>query len=365
MDERVVSSLGPIPGSESDGRVPASERMLEAGLTLSLIPSIGCVRYGELLASHGSVEAALSVMPRAAVDAARVTARRHLKRLSAIGGRLLVRGLPGYPGLLLDLADPPPVLFAVGSLDLLARSQVAIVGTRTATSYGLAVARDLARATAAGGLVVTSGMARGVDAAAHLGALSCGGGTIAILGTGIDVPYPRSNAGLYRAIARQGLLLSELPPGDRADAGSFPRRNRIIAALAAVTVVVQAGYRSGALITASRALELGRSVAAVPGPIDVAAHAGSNELLRDGAQVVTGAADLLQLAGASLRPVVIPELHGPEAAVWSALGDGPADLDTLLARTGLPAREAAVAVGSLELAGLVSAGFSGELRRLA
>ncbi len=349
-----------------DGWLDAgSEGRFEAGLALSLMAGVGSVHYGELLASHGSAEAALSAMPRAAVDAARSLAQRHLVRLTAIGGQLLVRGLPGYPALLLDLADPPPVLFSLGSLELLTRTQVAIVGTRSATSYGLAVARDLARAVAASGLVVTSGMARGVDAAAHLGALSTGGGTIAVLGTGVDVPYPRSNTSLHRAIVRQGLVLSEIPPGDRADAGSFPRRNRIIAALSGVTVVVQAGYRSGSLITAGRALELGRSVAAVPGPIDMASHAGSNELLRDGAQVVTGAADLLQLAGASLRPVFVPELHGPEAAVWSALADGPADLDTLLARTGLPAREAAVAVGSLELAGLVSAGFSGEFRRLA
>lgn len=365
MDERMVSTQGEGLPSGSAGGVSAGECTPEAGLALSLIAGVGCVRYGELLASHGSAEAALTAMPRTAVATARTAARRHIERLSAIGGQLLVRGLPGYPALLLDLTDPPPVLFALGSLDLLTRPQVAIVGTRSATSYGLAVARDLARAMAAGGLVVTSGMARGVDAAAHLGALSSGGGTIAVLGTGIDVPYPRGNTGLHRAIAQQGLLLSELAPGDRADAGSFPRRNRIIAALAIVTVVVQAGYRSGALITAGRALELGRSVAAVPGPIDVAAHAGSNELLRDGAQVVTGAADLLQLAGASPRPIFVPELHGPEAAVWSALADGPADLDTLLMRTGLPAREAAVAVGSLELAGLVSASYAGELRRLA
>ncbi|MHB1223145.1 MAG: DNA-processing protein DprA [Gemmatimonadaceae bacterium] len=337
---------------------------LEAGLALALVSGVGSVRYGELMALHGSAAAALARLPRAAAADAREQARRQLDRTAAIGGRVLLRGRPDYPAALLDLPDPPPVLFALGSAGWLARPQVAIVGTRSATSYGLSVARELARAAAAGGLVVSSGMARGVDAAAHLGALSAGGGTIAVLGTGVDVAYPRSNSALHRQIAQHGLILSEMPPGDRADAGSFPRRNRVIAALASVTVVVQAGHRSGALITAGRALDLGRLVAAVPGPIDVVAHAGSNELLRDGAQVVTCAADLLQLAGAPPKPTYVPTLAGPEAAVWQALADGPADLDSLLVRTGLPARECAVAVGAIELAGLVAAGYSGELRRM-
>lgn len=346
-----------------DGDGPHSEA-LEAGLALSLVAGVGCVRYGELLAQAGSAEAALERLGRARARAARAEAGRQLERLREIGGRLLLRGSPGYPSSLLDLPDAPAALFALGRPELLARAQVAMVGTRSATSYGLAVARELARAAAASGLVVTSGLARGVDAAAHLGALSAGGGTVAVLGTGIDVAYPRSNAALHREIAQQGLLLSELPPGERADAGSFPRRNRIIAALAGVTLVVQAGHRSGALITANRALDLGRTVAAVPGPIDVAAHAGSNELLRDGAQVVTCAADLLQLAGAPPHPSSAPALEGAEAAVWQALADGPRDLDALLALTGLPAREAVVAVGALELSGLVVSTYSGELRRM-
>lgn len=366
MTERPTAPSAVVPG---DGLQPegsgADEQALEAGLALSLAPGVGSVRYGELLARLGSADAALARLPRLVAAAARALARRQLDRLGAIGGHLLLRGRQGYPPALLDLPDPPPALFALGMLDWLGRTQVAIVGTRSATSYGLSVARDLARAVGAGGLVVTSGLARGVDAAAHLGALSAGGGTIAVLGTGIDIPYPRSHSALHREIGQRGLLLSEMPPGERADAGSFPRRNRVIAALATVTLVVQAGHRSGALITAGRALDLGRSVAAVPGPIDVAAQAGSNQLLRDGAQVVTSAADLLQLAGASPRPSYVPALEGPEAAIWLALADGPADLDSLLARTGLPAREGAVAVGALELAGLVSAGYSGELRRMA
>lgn len=334
------------------------------GLALSLLPTVGSARYARELAHHSSVSAALATWPRQAAEHARQRARAQLERLSSLGGTVLLRGAPDYPPLLLDLPDPPPALFALGRLELLHQPQLAVVGTRTATSYGMGVARDLSRAAAGAGLVITSGLARGVDAAAHLGALSAAGGTIAVLGTGVDVPYPSRNSTLYNEIVQRGLVLSELPPGSRADPGSFPRRNRIIAALAHVTLVVQAGQRSGALITANRALELGRAVAAVPGPIDVAAHAGSNELLRDGAHVVASTADLLQLAGADIRPGRAPELAGAEAAVWKVLGDGPTDLDTVLARTGLPARECAVAVGALELAGLVGTAFSGELRRL-
>lgn len=347
----------PAPGA------PLTEGMVD-GVALSLVPSVGGVRYGKELASHRTPSAALAALPYRIADTARGEARRHLKMMASLGGRVLLRGSADYPPALLDLRDPPPVLYALGRLELLCEPQLAMVGTRSATSYGLGVAREMARAAAGAGIVVTSGMARGVDSAAHIGALDAGGTTIAVLGTGVDVPYPSRNAPLYRQIVEGGLVISELPPGSRADAGSFPRRNRIIAALAPVTLVVQAGQRSGALITASRALELGRTVAAVPGPIDSASHLGSNELLRDGAHVVASAADLLQLAGADPRPSRAPELAGAEGAVWEALADGAADMDTLLARTGLPARECAIAVGSLELSGLVGTAFSGELRRL-
>lgn len=334
------------------------------GLALSLVPSVGGVRYGRELALHGSATAALEAQSRSIREAARAQAREQIARLVALGGQLLLRGAPDYPPALLDLRDPPPALFALGRVELLREQQIAMVGTRAATAYGMAVAREMARAGGGAGIVVTSGMARGVDSAAHAGALAVGGGTIAVLGTGVDIAYPSRNLALYREIVERGLVISELAPGNRADAGSFPRRNRLIAALASVTLVVEAGQRSGALITASRALELGRSVAAVPGPIDSASHVGSNELIRDGAHVVTSAADLLQLAGADPRPSRAPELSGAEDAVWQALAAGAADMDTLLARTGLPARECAVAVGSLELAGLVGTAFSGELRRL-
>ena len=209
-----------------------------------------------------------------------------------------------------------------------------------------------------------SGLARGVDAAAHRGALDVGGATCAVLGTGVDVVYPRGHAALQDDIAAHGLLLSELEPADAAHRGSFPERNRIIAALASVTIVVEAGFKSGALNTAGHALTLGRTVGAVPGPIDSPQSHGSNELLRDGAQVITSMADALALLGLT-APVRLAELPagGGERRLWDALGDGSADLDTLCTRSGLPAHEGMAAVSGLEIRGLVECALSGEIRR--
>jgi DNA processing protein len=187
---------------------------------------------------------------------------------------------------------------------------------------------------------------------------------VAVLGTGVEVVYPRGHARLQATIAERGLLVSELAPQNAAHGGSFPRRNRIIAALAAVTVVVEAGVRSGALITATHALELGRTVAAVPGPIDVPQAQGSNELLRDGALLIASIADAVTLLGldAPIRRVDIP-VDGAERKVWDALGMGAADLDTLCARVALPVHEGMAAVSALELRGLVQCTLTGEIRR--
>lgn len=270
-----------------------------------------------------------------------------------------------YPAALRDLPDPPRTLWARGNLALADRPCVAIVGTRRATHYAERVTRELARTLARAGACVVSGLARGVDAAAHLGALEVGGATIAVLGTGLDVVYPKGHAALQREIGERGLLLSELAPTDAAHRGSFPRRNRIIAALASTTIVVEAGVKSGALITAGHALEMGRAVAAVPGPIDVPQSQGSNELLRDGAVVITSMADVLALLGLT-APVRASELEagGAERLVWDALGQGGADLDSLCARAGLPAHEGLAAVSALELRGLVECALTGEIRRM-
>jgi DNA processing protein len=241
---------------------------------------------------------------------------------------------------------------------------VAIVGTRRATAYAERVTAELARALARAGACVISGLARGVDATAHRGALQVDGATCAVLGTGLDVVYPKGHAELQAEIGRRGLLVSEIEPANAAHGGSFPQRNRIIAALASVTIVVEAGFKSGALLTAKHADTLGRTVAAVPGPIDVPQSQGSNELLRDGSTMIATIADALALMGltAPIRLADIPEGSG-ERRMWDALGEGAADLDTLCTRSGLPAHEGMAAVSTLEMRGLIECALSGEIRR--
>lgn len=279
--------------------------------------------------------------------------------------RSLRRGEEDYPERLLDAPHPPRVLWAEGDLSLLDRPCVAIVGTRRATAYAERVARELGRVLALAGAAVVSGLARGVDACAHRGALDVEGATVAVLGTGLDVVFPKAHARLQHTIGERGLLLSELEPSDAAHGGSFPERNRIIAALCVATIVVEGGHQSGALITARHALEIGRSVGAVPGPIDVPQSAGSNRLLADGAVVIAAMADALLLAGlvAPLRVSDLPE-QGAERRLWDALASGPADLDTLCTRAALPAHEGMAALTALEVRGMIECALSGEIRRM-
>ncbi|MHB0947655.1 MAG: DNA-processing protein DprA [Gemmatimonadaceae bacterium] len=278
--------------------------------------------------------------------------------------RSLTAGDAGWPPQLRDLPVPPETLWYLGDAALLRRTPViAIVGTRDATPYGLRVAADLARAFARAGALVVSGMARGIDAAAHRAALDAAGATVAVLGTGADVPYPAGHRALHQRLAREALVISQFPPGQRAFRGCFPRRNLVIAALSGITIVVEAGFKSGALLTAHAALDLGRVVAAVPGPIDSPQSAGTNELLRDGAVVIASAADALQLAGLTpvLRQVDLPE--GDPRAVWDALAKGAVNMDLLCTRSGLPVQRCLVAVTELELRGLVECRLTGEVAR--
>ena len=274
-------------------------------------------------------------------------------------------GDAGYPERLLEAPHPPRVLWAEGDVSLLDRRCVAVVGTRRATAYAERVAKELGRVLALAGATVVSGLARGVDACAHRGALEAGGATAAVLGTGLDVVYPRAHAALQRTIAQNGLLLSELEPMDPAHGGSFPERNRIIAALCVATIVVEGGVGSGALITARHAMEMGRNVGVVPGPIDVPQAQGSNALLAEGAAVIASMADSLTLAGlvAPLHVSSLPQA-GAERRLWDALADGPADLDTLCTRAALPAHEGLAAVTALEVRGMIECAMSGEIRRM-
>lgn len=281
------------------------------------------------------------------------------------GARLLLSSDADFPQPLRDLREIPPFLFVVGDLTRGHPPSVAIVGTRKATAYGVRVAREIAGALARSGACVISGMARGIDATAHRAALDAGGRTVAVLGTGVGVAYPAGHQSLQRTIARDGAILSEWAPDDAATPGSFPRRNRVIAALAQVTLVVEAGERSGALITAEHALELGRTVAAVPGPIDQPASAGTNALLRDGAQVIASVADALALVGLTppLQRPVTATLTGDERVVWEVLARHAPDLDELSARSRLPAKRCLVAVTALELTGAIECALTGEIRR--
>ena len=272
---------------------------------------------------------------------------------------------PEFPPELLELPQQPSELYAIGRSSALSKPRVAIVGTRNCTGYGERATKTLTRALVRAGASVISGMARGIDAAAHRTAIEEGGNTVAVLGTGIDVPYPVGHRALHRMIAEKGLVLSENPPGAHAHKGAFPRRNRIIAALAPVTIVVEAGFRSGALNTASQALELNRTVAAVPGPIDSEQSRGSNQLLRDGATVIAAPEDALSLVGLSTpsEKSIVPLLPDSEQKVWEAIHVGFVQSDDLPSATGLSLAECLAAITSLEIMGLVECSLAGEIRR--
>ena len=270
-------------------------------LRLARAEGVGPVTYRRLLARFGSAAAALKALPRLAQAGGRATppvvpteadAVHELERTAALGARLLLLGDPAYPPLLAGLDDAPPVLAVLGDVTLLSARAVALVGGRNASANGRRIAEDLAAELARAGLVVVSGMARGIDAAAHEGALSIGR-TIAVVAGGFDVPYPPEHAELQRRIAAAGAVVTEAPPGTVPQSRHFPRRNRIIAGLVLGVVVVEAAPRSGSLITARLATEAGREVFAVPGsPLDPRSR-GANDLIRQGAVLVETAADVL------------------------------------------------------------------------
>jgi DNA processing protein len=278
-----------------------------------------------------------------------------LARLRERGLRFVGRSEPAFPPLLAAIHDPPPGLFVRGAapLDLLARPAAAIVGARACSAYGRQVARRLGRELAAAGLVVVSGMARGVDAEAHRGALEAGGLTVAVLGCGVDRDYPAAHATLAREIVERGLVVSEYAPGVEPAPWRFPARNRIVAGLCAATVVVEARERSGALISADFALEEGREVLAVPGEITSALSAGTNALLRLGATPVTSTDDVLESFGL-VRPEEQPPSVGTDATrVLERVRASSATADELARATGLAAGRLAAALTELELVGLV------------
>lgn len=335
----------------------------------------------------GTVAAEVS----ARADGALQRARALRERCAARGVDVIAVADPHYPAALRDLEDAPIALFTLGNHDCARPPTVAIVGSRNATSYGRHIARDFAHALAQRGVCVVSGLAAGIDAEAHAGALAGDGPTIAVQGTGVDVPYPRANTGLHAAIAKRGLVLSELPPGRRPHPGAFPRRNRLIAALADVIVVVEAGPTSGALITAQLGRALDRIVAAVPGAIGSLSSLGTNLLLRDGAHVITAFDDVASLLALTRRGremiqrgVVVdtrnegstnpasPRLGGaairadadtPEGRLLAVLAHGPRFPDELLHACALSPRDVGIAISLLSLQEVVTIDPSGLVRR--
>jgi DNA processing protein len=340
-----------------------------ARLRLIRTAQVGPVTYRQLIARFGDAAAAIDALPdlaargggRAPAVADRAVAERELAMAAKLGARHLFIDDIDYPSLLAEIDDAPPVMMVRGNMTLLARSAVAMVGARNASAAACRFARQLAYQLAGEGVAVVSGLARGVDTAAHIGALE--GGTIAVIAGGIDIAYPPENAALQERIAREGLLIAEQPPGTEPRARHFPYRNRIIAGLAVGTLVVEAAPKSGSLITARLAGEQGREVMAVPGsPLDPRAQ-GCNGLIRDGAILIQSAADVLEtIRPIDPRMVRSPSSHfaGPPAedasdaerrALMSLLGPVPVAVDELIRQSGQATAIVQTVLLELELAG--------------
>jgi DNA processing protein len=359
-----------------------------AYLALSQVPGMGAARLKTLLTTcttalgaHSAPFEFLCTLPgfsRAFVSAIKATpletGRKTLEAAEQLGARVLLPEDAEYPVLLRHIPDPPPVLFALGNESLLSRPAAAVVGSRDHSSYGAEVCRRVAGAAAAAGVVIVSGMARGLDAVAHAAALDCNGSTVGVLGNGHGVIYPSANRKLYERVAATGLLLSEFPPGERPHAGSFPRRNRLISGLSRVTVVVEAAVGSGALITAGTALDQGRDVMAVPGNITSPVSMGANRLIRDGAAPLLEVSDLLdhfpelipRTAGVDSAPVSpsLPQtLSASEREVALLIGAEPLHPDQLADRCQRPIGEVLGILCGLEIAGIVEQGPGRVFRR--
>lgn len=294
---------------------------------------------------------------------------RTLEWLSQPGRSLVALGDSDYPRTLLEISDPPTILYGVGDLRLLDRPALAVVGSRNATQQGLADARAFARALSDAGYAVVSGLALGIDAAAHRGGLEGRSSTIAVVGTGLDRVYPAANRELAHEIAGRGLILSEFPLGAAPAASNFPRRNRLISGLSRGVLVVEAAMKSGSLTTARLALEQGRDVFAIPGSIHSPLSKGCHWLIKEGAKLVDSVEDIAgELGGAAIARSEAADFADTSPAtdpVLSALGHSPASLDVLAQRTGMAAATLAAELTRLELAGHVERLPGGLYRQLA
>ncbi|MFD0858771.1 DNA-processing protein DprA [Roseovarius aquimarinus] len=365
-EETHPSTHPPLPPTTEDDRV--------AWLRLLRSRRVGIATFYRLLAEHGTAQAALRALPEVARAAGiddyeicpECVVLAEMRAARMAGAELLCLTDPLYPAALRDIPDPPPLLWAIGDLGALARPMLAMVGARNASSLGTRMARALATELSKDGHVIVSGLARGIDTAAHTAALE--GGTIAVMAGGVDVIYPAENARLASDILRCGLRLSEMPMGTVPQARHFPRRNRIISGLAQAVIVVEAAAKSGSLITAREALDQGREVLAVPGhPFDARA-AGCNMLIRDGARLVRSGADVIEALPAATEPAHTPpetipapqpetrdlrETADLHSRILERLGPSPLAEDQLIRDLAAPARTVAPALVDLELDGRI------------
>jgi DNA processing protein len=360
---------------------------LASWLQLSLTPGLGAATIRKLLSQFGLPE---NILAAKRTELARFADAQALQALDSEGvARSVEHALawldrPGhsvvtladasYPRLLLEIADPPPLLYCRGRTELLNRPALALVGSRNATAQGAGNAEQFARSFSNAGLTIVSGLAQGIDAAAHRGGLAAEGSTIAVLGTGIENPYPPANAGLAVEIAERGLLVSEFALGTKALAYNFPRRNRVISGLAQGCLVIEAALASGSLITARNAADQGREVFAVPGSIHSPLSKGCHALIKSGAKLVESAEDVLSelaafhrtgFASTRSRAQTPKDDRGDaDDPLLACMGFDPVDVDSLCARAGLPADRVAAELLRLELDGRIAALPGGLYQRL-
>ncbi len=363
-----------VPGPDERRTLSDAERL--DWLRLARSENVGPITFFALLERFGTAAAVLDALPALARRGGRrrpirvcpsSVAEREIKSLNALGGRMIALVEPDYPEPLAAIADPPPVLGLRGRADLLATDCIAVVGARNASANGLHFAERLAAELGAAGLTVVSGMARGIDARAHVGAMDTG--TVAVMGGGVDVLYPKENGSLFERLLAEGAVIAEAPVGTVPMGRHFPRRNRIIAGLSRGVVVVEGAARSGSLITARLALEQGREVMAVPGsPLDPRAS-GPNRLIRQGATLVEGANDVLDALAEGGRPVLAERRHqwptdpvlalpdedeapaDARESLAQLLGPSPVPVDLLVRQSRLTPAMVATILLELELAG--------------
>ncbi|MEO0774291.1 MAG: DNA-processing protein DprA [Pseudomonadota bacterium] len=380
--DRHPSTHPPLPPTTEDDRF--------SWLRLLRSRRVGPATFDRLLNAHGVIHAALDALPELARAAGAKgytpcppeTISAEFDRAAQFGAQLVCRGDAAYPALLAQIPDAPPAFWAIGDLSLLTRPSISMVGARNASSLGLRMTRALARELGEQGHVIASGLARGIDAAAHKAALETG--TIAVMAGGVDVVYPAENTDLAREVAKAGLLLSEQPMGLEPRARHFPSRNRIVSGLSPALVVVEAAAKSGSLITARAALDQGRDVLAVPGhPFDARAS-GCNMLIRDGATLVRGGSDVLEVLSDAVvqdtRPqpeppvqIAAPARH-PDTrtredtlklhqVILDRLGPSPVPEDQLIRDLGTPAAEVTPLLTDLEVDGKIERHPGGLLSR--